>query len=75
MTIRQLGATLREPGYLESEFRVCVYSCVRVCCYYWLLPQKLPSNVVNPDDIPPGAEKKNRYSNVLPSKDWIVVGV
>ena len=23
VTVRQLGATIREPGYLESEFRVC----------------------------------------------------
>lgn len=49
VTVRQLGATIREPGYIESEFR------------------KLPSPVVSSDDVPPGAERKNRYSNVVPT--------
>ena len=36
MTIRQLGATIREPGYIASEFRVsrdgvCSVICVTVC--------------------------------------------
>ena len=48
VTLKQLLATLRQPGYLETEFR------------------KLPPNHVDPSEIPTGAEKKNRYSNVLP---------
>ena len=48
VTLKQLLATLKQPGYLETEFR------------------KLPPNHVDPSEIPPGAEKKNRYSNVLP---------
>ena len=32
------------------------------------LLQKLPNPVVSSDEIPPGAERKNRYSNVLPSE-------
>ena len=30
--------------------------------------QNIPSNMVTMDDIPPGAEAKNRYRNVLPSE-------
>ena len=48
VTLKQLLATIKQPGYLETEFR------------------KLPPNHVEPSEIPPGAEKKNRYSNVLP---------
>ncbi|KAI6649727.1 Tyrosine-protein phosphatase non-receptor type 7-like [Oopsacas minuta] len=48
VTLKQLLATIKQPGYLETEFR------------------KLPPNHVDPSEIPPGAEKKNRFSNVLP---------
>ena len=48
VTLKQLLATIKQPGYLETEFR------------------KLPPNHVEASEIPPGAEKKNRYSNVLP---------
>lgn len=48
ITIKQLQATIKQAGYLESEFK------------------KLPPNQVDPSEIPPGAEIKNRYCNVLP---------
>ena len=43
VTLKQLLATIKQPGYLETEFR------------------KLPPNHVEASEIPPGAEKKNRY--------------
>lgn len=49
VTLRQLGATIREPSYLEGEFK------------------KLPNPVFTAEDMPKGTERKNRYSNVLPT--------
>jgi protein tyrosine phosphatase len=40
---------MREPGYLEGEFK------------------KLPIPIFTLDDMPRGTERKNRYSNVLPT--------
>ena len=70
--MRQLGATIREPGYIEAEFRVSMWLvavCPSVMCTCLLHMQKLPNPVVNAEDIPVGAERKNRYSNVLPCED------
>ncbi len=50
VTVRQLGATLREPNYIHTEFK------------------KLPLPLVTLDQVPSGVERKNRYSNVLPSE-------
>ncbi|XP_064387821.1 tyrosine-protein phosphatase non-receptor type 7-like [Halichondria panicea] len=49
VTVRQLGATLREPNYIHTEFK------------------KLPLPLVTLDQVPSGVERKNRYSNVLPT--------
>ena len=37
--------------------------------------QNIPSNMVTMDDIPSGAEAKNRYGNVLPSKECTTINV
>ena len=47
VTLRQLGATLREPGYLEGEFRVSsAVSVVGGAC--------VQSRVASPETAQPG---------------------
>ena len=78
LTPEELQSFILNPLAVHMEYSVSLLS-LRVCflqasSYFptTIRTQSIPSNMVTMAEVPPGAEEKNRFKDVLPSKILLI---